>query len=218
MKAEHLSQASFVWFGPLFFGPLLRINSVWHSTGVFRFEKWNVIAWVEKRTQTQSGAPEPGPSRSLGQPEGGPVTWGHSWGACLSPSKTVQLSAWLLTAWVVTASPPGMVRAGRSHHLTACPFHSAPPASCRHCPLGHPRPFWGDLNSKELCQSLSLIISSHCCMALQYLVRRSLPFLFVNGSNGNVCQDQTHILSWLIIFSVFPPELIYMEGGKWRNR
>lgn len=109
-----------------FFGPLLWINSVWHSTGVFRFEKWNVIAWFEKRTQTQSGAPEPGPSRSLGQPEGGPVTWGHSWGACLSPSKTVQLSAQLLTAWVVTASPPGMVRAGRSHHLTACPFHSPP--------------------------------------------------------------------------------------------
>lgn len=102
-----------------------------------------------------------------------------------------------------------------SHSLS---FPLSPPASCRHCPLGHPRPFWGDLNSKELCQSLSLIISSHCCMALQYLVRRSLPFLFVNVSNGNVCQDQTHILSWLIIFSVFPPEWIYMEGGKWRNR
>lgn len=157
------------------------------------------------------------PVMVLGSAQGWTCYLGATWSSCLSPPKTVQFSARLLTAWVVTDSPQGMARPRRSPQCTAFPSHS------------HPQPaagiaFWNarfhSVGTWTATTPLPISFSYNFISVLYYtaVFSKTLSSLFVNSLNSSVCQDQTNILSYLIIFSVFPHELICEEGIKWRNR
>lgn len=80
----------------------------------------------EEQTQTHPGAPQAGPSWSLGQPGSGPVICERAWGSCLLSLTTLLLSARLSTAWVVNNSLQRMAWARRSGQCTPSPFHYHP--------------------------------------------------------------------------------------------